>query len=84
MVLLIFGVSLIQCAICTTLLFFLRKGKKIKIQLWDTAGQERYHSMTTTYYRGANGFILLFDLTHERSFHSCSSWYVVDIMSSDT
>lgn len=56
--------------------FFYRNGKTIKLQLWDTAGQERYHSMTTSYYRGANGFIVLFDLTDEKSFNNCSSWSV--------
>ena len=58
------------------LVAIIRKGRNIKVQLWDTAGQERYHSMTSSYYRGANGFIVLFDILQERSFRNCSFWWV--------
>jgi Ras-related protein Rab-4B len=39
------------------------KSKSIKLQLWDTAGQERFRSITKTYYRGALGAIIVFDVT---------------------
>ncbi|KAJ0065727.1 hypothetical protein NL108_017385 [Boleophthalmus pectinirostris] len=42
-----------------------RNDKRIKLQIWDTAGQERYRTITTAYYRGAMGFILMYDITNE-------------------
>jgi small GTP-binding protein len=45
-------------------------GKNIKLQLWDTAGQERYRSITKTYYRGALGALVVFDITNVDSFDS--------------
>lgn len=42
----------------------------------DTAGQERYRTITTAYYRGAMGFILMYDITNEESFNSVQDWYV--------
>ena len=51
-----------------------RQDKRIKLQIWDTAGQERYRTITTAYYRGAMGFILIFDLTNEESFQALRGW----------
>ena len=44
--------------------------------LQDTAGQERYRTITTAYYRGAMGFILMYDVTNEESFNAVQDWYV--------
>ena len=52
----------------------IRSEKRIKVQIWDTAGQERYQSITTAYYHGANGFIVMFDLTNDESFIACRDW----------
>jgi len=42
----------------------------------DTAGQERYRTITTAYYRGAMGFILMYDITNEDSFNAVQDWSV--------
>lgn len=49
-------------------------GKKIKLQIWDTAGQERFRTITTAYYRGAMGIMLVFDITNEKSFDNIRNW----------
>lgn len=50
------------------------KGKKIKLQIWDTAGQERFHTITTSYYRGAMGIMLCYDITNAKSFENIAKW----------
>lgn len=50
-------------------------GKKVKLQLWDTAGQERFRTITTAYYRGAMGIILVYDVTDERTFTNIRQWF---------
>ncbi|SCU78646.1 LADA_0A06678g1_1 [Lachancea dasiensis] len=50
-------------------------GKKVKLQLWDTAGQERFRTITTAYYRGAMGIILVYDVTDERTFANIKQWF---------
>lgn len=49
-------------------------GKRIKLQVWDTAGQERFRTITTAYYRGAMGIMLVYDVTNLRSFDNISNW----------
>jgi len=49
-------------------------GKKIKLQIWDTAGQERFHTITTSYYRGAMGIMLVYDVTSAKTFDNISKW----------
>ena len=49
-------------------------GKIISLQLWDTAGQERFQSVTKAYYRGAQGIILVYDISQEESFIAVKSW----------
>lgn len=49
-------------------------GKKIKLQIWDTAGQERFRTITTAYYRGAMGIMLVYDITNEKTFENIKNW----------
>jgi len=52
------------------------ENRRIKLQIWDTAGQERYRSLSTSFYRDAMGFVLLFDVTNYQSFLNVSHWIV--------
>lgn len=49
-------------------------GKAIKLQIWDTAGQERFRSVTRSYYRGAAGALLVYDVSSRESFNTLSNW----------
>ena len=46
----------------------------VKLQLWDTAGQEKFKTITSAYYKGANGIILVFDITDRKSFLDLQNW----------
>lgn len=50
------------------------KNKTVKAQIWDTAGQERYRAITSAYYKGANGAMVLYDITSSISFTSVDRW----------
>ncbi|XP_058086273.1 ras-related protein RABA3-like [Magnolia sinica] len=50
------------------------KNKVIKAQIWDTAGQERYRAVTSAYYRGALGAMLVYDITKRQSFDHVARW----------
>ncbi|XP_026425928.1 ras-related protein Rab2BV [Papaver somniferum] len=49
-------------------------GKTIKAQIWDTAGQERYRAITSAYYRGAVGALLVYDTTKRQTFDNVQRW----------
>ncbi|KAL8249265.1 hypothetical protein R6Q59_006133 [Mikania micrantha] len=49
-------------------------GKVIKAQIWDTAGQERYRAITSAYYRGAVGALLVYDVTRHATFENIARW----------
>ncbi|XP_074843330.1 ras-related protein Rab-10-like isoform X2 [Carettochelys insculpta] len=46
----------------------------VKLQIWDTAGQEQFHTISTSYFRGAHGFVLVYDITNSDSFQGIRSW----------
>ena len=48
--------------------------KTIKLQIWDTAGQERFKTITSSYYKGAHGIIVTYDITDRESFSKVSEW----------
>ncbi|XP_048127904.1 ras-related protein RABA5c [Rhodamnia argentea] len=49
-------------------------GKEVKAQIWDTAGQERFRAVTSAYYRGAVGALVVYDITRRSTFDSVSRW----------
>lgn len=48
--------------------------KTVKLQIWDTAGQERFRTITSAYYRGADGIILVYDVSNMESFEHVNDW----------
>nr|CAD7393725.1 unnamed protein product [Timema cristinae] len=49
-------------------------GERVKLQIWDTAGQERFRTITSTYYRGTHGVIVVYDVTSGDSFANVKRW----------
>eukprot|EP00928_Gymnodinium_smaydae_P087829 TRINITY_DN72022_c0_g1_i1.p2 TRINITY_DN72022_c0_g1~~TRINITY_DN72022_c0_g1_i1.p2 ORF type:complete len:203 (+),score=45.16 TRINITY_DN72022_c0_g1_i1:67-675(+) len=54
--------------------FLQLRGKKLKLALWDTAGQERFRTLTSSYYRGAQGIILCYDSSQRSTFEHVKFW----------
>ncbi|KAI8325153.1 GTP-binding protein ypt1 [Martensiomyces pterosporus] len=50
------------------------EGKTVKLQIWDTAGQERFRTITSSYYRGAHGIIVVYDVTDNETFGNVKQW----------
>ncbi|CAO3671673.1 unnamed protein product [Umbelopsis vinacea] len=50
------------------------EGKTVKLQIWDTAGQERFRTITSSYYRGAHGIIVVYDVTDQETFSNVKQW----------
>jgi small GTP-binding protein len=49
-------------------------GKEVKAQIWDTAGQERFRAVTSAYYRGAFGALLVYDISRRSTFDNVGRW----------
>ena len=52
----------------------LKNNKNIKLQIWDTAGQDRFRAITKNYYKGANGIILIYDVTNMQTYENVKNW----------
>ena len=52
------------------------QNKQIKMQIWDTAGQERFRNVISSYFRGAHGILLIYDVTNRDSFKNLESWLI--------
>ena len=50
--------------------------KKVKMQIWDMAGEERFRTVVSTYFRGAHGILLLYDVTNRDSFKNLENWLI--------
>lgn len=50
------------------------EGTRVKLQIWDTAGQERFRTITTSYFKGAHGVMLVYDVTDRETFEAISDW----------
>lgn len=57
--------------------------KRIKLQIWDTAGQERFRTITTSYFRGAQGILLVYDVSDRNSFIDIRNWFTQIQMHAD-
>ena len=55
------------------------EGKVVKFQIWDTAGQERFRTITGTYYKGAQGIIIVYDVTEQESFDELESYWLKEV-----
>ena len=49
-------------------------GYSVKVSIWDTAGQERFKNISSAYYRGAQGVVLVYDITERRTFQNLDGW----------
>ena len=50
--------------------------KSVKLQIWDTAGEERFRNIVSSYYRGAHGIMMVYDITDLESFQNLNSWLI--------
>ncbi|KAI0300633.1 small GTPase superfamily [Multifurca ochricompacta] len=51
------------------------RGKRVNLTVWDTAGQERFRAITSSYYRGTQGILLVYDITDRESYEALPWWF---------
>lgn len=54
-------------------------GKVVKLQIWDTAGQEKFRTITSAYYKGADGIVLVYDTTNAQSFEEIDKYWIGEV-----
>jgi small GTP-binding protein len=59
---------------CVSTTYAAPSGRNVMVKIWDTAGQERFRSITETFYRQANGVIVVFDISNALSFANVKTW----------
>lgn len=59
--------------------FIEMEGQRVKLTMWDTAGQERFRTLTSSYYRGAQGVILVYDVSNRESFENLSKTWLKEL-----
>ncbi|EGR29335.1 Ras family protein, putative [Ichthyophthirius multifiliis] len=57
------------------------EGKSVKLQIWDTAGQERFRTITSAYYKGADGIVLVYDITSQNTFDDIEKFWISEVES---
>jgi small GTP-binding protein len=57
-----------------TKMYYTIRDKHVKIIVWDTAGQERFRTLTTGFYKKADGIVICFDVTSEKTFDGIKDW----------
>jgi small GTP-binding protein len=55
------------------------EGNSIKLQIWDTAGQERFRTITSAYYKGAQGIFIVYDILNKQSFQDIDNFWLSEI-----
>lgn len=56
-------------------------GRRVKLQIWDTAGQERFRTITNAYYKGADGIVMVYDITSSSSFEDIERFWLNEVES---
>ena len=70
-----FEVSTSTIGVDTKTKYVRYNGQKIELEIWDTAGQERFKSLAKNCFQGADGIILMYDITNKKTFHNIKNWY---------
>jgi small GTP-binding protein len=71
---LIDGVIRVRFPFPFSLPFLLNTQQAVKLQIWDTAGQDRFRTVNPAFYRGANGIVLVYDVTNKESYDRIEGW----------
>ena len=68
----------------TKTIFFTEENKNIKFEIWDTAGQEKYRSLAKVFYKNANAYILVYDVTQKETFNELKKYWINEVKNNST